>query len=351
MIETVDFSGRSVGKGEPPFFIAEIGANHNGDMELCRQLIDAAAECGADAVKFQSWTSRSLISRGEYERNTRYSDRKKHFGSLEEMVKQYELTPEMHVDIQSYCLLKGITFCSTPFSFEEADMLEELDVPFFKIASMDINYLTFLRHVARKMRPIVLSTGMADIDEIRRATDTIRNEGNDQLVLLHCVALYPPDKNAVHLRNIPMLSEEFNVPVGFSDHTLGISCSIAAITLGACLIEKHFTLDKDLEGWDHAISADPSEMKDIVDEGVYVWQSLGSYNRVVSEDEVEKAKAFRRSIVAKRPLKKGMVLFEDDLGFKRPGTGIKPDEVSDVIGKTLVRDVAEDEVLTWDLLE
>ena len=190
-MKSVRIDGVPVGPGHSPYIIAEIGSNHNGDMNLCRRLIDAAADSGAQAVKFQSWTDKSLIAEEEYARNTSYSDKKKHFGSLREMVSAYQLTSEQHVEAAAHCKSRGIAFCSTPFATEEADLLEKLDVPFFKIASMDIIYLSLLKHVARKQRPVIISTGMATLSEIERAVETIRAEGNQQIVLLHCVSIYP----------------------------------------------------------------------------------------------------------------------------------------------------------------
>ena len=310
---TVRFGDLVVGPGNPPYIVAEIGSNHNGDMDLCRRLIDAAAEAGAHAVKFQSWTESSLIAKEEYDRNTQYSDKKRHFGSLREMVKAYQLTAGQHLEAHSYCKARGIAFCSTPFSTEEADLLEKLDVPFFKIASMDIVHLPLLKHVARKQRPMVISTGMATLAEIEQAVETVRGVGNDQIVLLHCIAIYPPDYGIIHLRNMATLQQAFDVPVGFSDHTLGTAITLAAITLGACVIEKHFTLDKDMAGWDHSISADPAELRIIVEEGNNIFTALGSNRRTVSDDEIEKRKKFRRSLVARRALSHGHVLTEEDL--------------------------------------
>ena len=274
-MKTVKFGELVVGEGQPPYVIAEIGSNHNGDMDLCRRLIDAAADAGAQAVKFQSFTETSLIAEEEYARNTEYSDKKKHFGSLREMVKAYQFTASQHLEAHSYCKTRGIAFCSTPFSREEADLLDKLDVPFFKIASMDITYHSFLRYVARKGRPILLSTGMATLAEIEEAVTVIRGEGNQQIILLHCVAIYPPDPEIVHLRNMKTIEKAFDLPVGFSDHTLGVGIPLAAVALGACLVEKHFTIDKEMPGWDHAISADPGELRTIVEEGRKVFAALG----------------------------------------------------------------------------
>ena len=349
-MQTVKLGNTEVGAGNPPYIIAEVGSNHNGDMKLCRQLIDAAAEAGANAVKFQSWTDKSLIAEEEYERNTDYSDKKKHFGSLREMVTAYQLTADQHKEAHARCEERGIAFCSTPFSNEEADLLDSLDVPFFKIASMDVVHLPLLRYVARKQRPVVISTGMATLGEVEQAVDTVRAEGNDQIVLLHCISIYPPDYETIHLRNIEMLQRAFDCPVGFSDHTLGTAIPLAAIALGACMIEKHFTLDQDMAGWDHAISASPGQMRTIVEEGKNILKALGSSRRIVSDAEMEKRKKFRRSLVARKTLSKGHVLSESDFEAKRPGTGVAPDQIQYVVGRTLGSDLAEDQVLRWSHL-
>jgi N,N'-diacetyllegionaminate synthase len=347
----IRINGVAVGQGQPPYIIAEIGSNHNGDMDLCRRLIDSAAESGAHAVKFQSWTDKSLIAEEEYARNTSYSDKKKHFGSLREMVTAYQLTAEQHFEAAAHCKSRGIAFCSTPFSAEEADLLEKLDVPFYKIASMDIVYLSLLQHVARKQRPVIISTGMATLAEIERAVETVRAEGNEQIVLLHCVSIYPPEYDTIHLRNMATLRASFGVPVGFSDHTLGTAIPLAAIALGACVIEKHFTLDQEMEGWDHAISANPAQLKTIVDDGKHIVTALGDGKRTVSASEIEKRKKFRRSLVTKRSLQRGHVLTDSDLDAKRPGTGIRPDEISYVLGRRLQSDMRADQVLSWSHLE
>lgn len=350
-MQTVKLGNVEVGYGQPPYIIAEVGSNHNGDMNLCRELIDAAAVAGANAVKFQSWTDKSLIAEEEYDRNTEYSDKKKHFGSLREMVTAYQLTSDQHVEAHAHCMRNGIAFCSTPFSHDEVDLLDSLDVPFFKIASMDVVHLPLLRYVAGKGRPVVISTGMATLGEVEQAVDTVRAEGNDQIVLLHCISIYPPEYETIHLRNMETLQRAFDCPVGFSDHTLGTAIPLAAIALGACMIEKHFTLDQDMEGWDHAISANPEQMRTIVKEGKNIITALGSSRRIVSDAEMEKRKKFRRSLVARQALSKGHVLKEGDFDAKRPGTGVAPDQVEYIVGRTLARDLAEDQVLRWgDLL-
>jgi N,N'-diacetyllegionaminate synthase len=340
-----------IGVGKPPYIIAEVGSNHNGDMNLCRELIDAAANTGAHAVKFQSWTDTSLIAEEEYAHNTEYSDKKKHFGSLREMVTAYQLTANQHLEAHAHCRDRGIAFCSTPFSMEEVDLLESLSVPFFKIASMDIVHLPLLKYVARKQRPVLISTGMATLAEIERAVETVRAEGNEQIVLLHCISIYPPEYETIHLRNMATLQQAFDVPVGFSDHTLGTAIPLAAIALGACVIEKHFTLDQNMAGWDHAISADPEQLRTIVAEGRNIFTALGGSGRMVVTAEMEKRKKFRRSLVTRRKLDRGYMLTEADLDAKRPGTGIAPDEIAYVIGRRLSSDLAADQVLHWTHLQ
>ena len=333
-----------------PYVIAEIGANHNGDMNIAKKLVDSAKSCGADAVKFQSWTPKSLISKEEYARNQSYDDGddgKKHFGSLKEMVDKYYLTEDQHYEIAKYCKEAEIDFCSTPFSIDEVDLLQKLDIPFYKVASMDINNYQLLEYIAKKQKPIILSTGMSTLGEIDNAIKIIEKEGNNQIVILHCIAIYPPKIKDINLNNITMLQKAFDYPIGFSDHSKGISIPLASIALGSCLIEKHFTLDKDMPGWDHAISANPKELMEIVKESKNVHKSLGSFNRIVSADEEEKKAKFRRSLVVVRALKKGETINSKDLNAKRPGTGIPPNQMSSIIGRKVSREIKQDELIHW----
>jgi N-acetylneuraminate synthase len=334
-----------------PYVIAEIGANHNGDMDLARIMIDSAVAAGADAVKFQSWTPQSLISKEEYERNQKYNDSaKKHFGSLQEMVEKYYLREDQHFELKKYCDQVGVDFCSTPFSDNEVDMLMKLDVPFFKVASMDVNNPPLLKKVAGTGKPVVISTGMSTLAEIEQSVSILTKAGCKELVLLHCISIYPPLYEDIHLNNITMLQQTFDLPVGFSDHTIGVSIPLASVALGACIIEKHFTTDKDLPGWDHEISADPIEMKIICTESKNIQRSLGSFVRTVSNAEEQKKLKFRRSIVATRNLKAGHVITAADLTSKRPGTGISPDFTEQLVGRKLNVDLAGDQLIKWDYL-
>ena len=345
-MERLSIAGRQIGPDYPPYVIAEIGANHNGDMDLCRRLVDAARECGADAVKFQSWSKNSLVSRAEYARNTRYvGDRR--VPSLEEAVERYQLTPAQHREMATYCRQRGAVFFSSCFSKEEIDLMEQLDAPAYKVASMDVNHLPLLAHIGRTGKPVLLSTGMATLGEVERALAVLRESGSGSVALLHCISVYPCPPELVNLRLLDTWHRAFGVPVGYSDHTLGDAVALAAVALGACVIEKHFTLDHALEGWDHGISADPTELRRLVEGGRQVHASLGRAVRTVDPAEIEKRKVFRRRMVAKRPLAKGERLTEADMEFKRPGTGIQPDEVSYVVGRTVLRDIEADGELEW----
>jgi sialic acid synthase SpsE len=345
-VEELTVAGRRIGPGEAPYVIAEIGANHNGDMALCRRLIDAAQACGADAVKLQSWTKDSLISRAEYARNTRYvADRR--VPTLEQAVEQYQLTPDSHREIANHCRQRGIVFFSSCFSRAEVDLLETLDAPAYKVASMDVNHLPLLEYVGRTGKPVFLSTGMATLGEVERALQVLRANGSGPVALLHCVSIYPCPPELVNLRMLETWRRAFDVPVGYSDHTMGTAVPVAAVALGACVLEKHFTLDHTIEGWDHAISADPAELRALVEGSRAAALALGSGSRSLGQGEVEKRKAFRRRMVATRSLRQGERLTSADVEFKRPGTGIQPDELAYVVGRALTRDIAVEEELEW----
>ncbi|SMF34005.1 N-acetylneuraminate synthase family protein [Desulfovibrio gilichinskyi] len=347
-MEKLNFNGRLVGPGEPPYFIAEIGANHNGDMGLCKKMINSAIECGADAVKFQSWSSKTLISKAEYERNTTYTDTNRHFGSLKEMVDKYQFTHEQHLEILAYCKTKGVEFMSSAFSPEEVDMLLEMNVPCIKLASMDVNHIPLLKYVGSKGCQVMLSTGMASMGEIETAVNTLREAGSGPIALFHCISIYPPEYKDIHLNNMKTLEQAFDVPVGFSDHTIGSAIPLAAVALGACIIEKHFTTDKDMDGWDHWISANPAEMTVICKDGMNVWKALGSTTRTVSEAEMEKRTKFRRSMVTTRAIKKGEILKAEDFDFLRPGTGVGPEELKYAIGRKAAQDLTDGAEVKWD---
>jgi N-acetylneuraminate synthase len=320
-----------------PYIIAELGSNHNGDMELARKLIVAAKESGAHCVKFQSWSKDTIFSRKTYEDNyfiaDDYRSRKDH--TLESIVEAYSISENELMEMKEFAVSVGIDCTSTPFSPKEVDFLvDRVKAPFIKIASMDLNNYPFLEYIAKKGKPILISTGLSELHEIDKAIRTIENAGNSQIIILHCVSTYPPKNEDVHLNNIDSLRTIYpDHPVGFSDHTLGFEVPLASVVKGVCVIEKHFTLDKNMEGWDHKVSATPEEMKIIVEGSRKIHQSMGSTRIMVTESR-EKLESFRRSIVTKREIKAGEVIRREDLDFKRPGTGISPEYLDYVVGRT-----------------
>ncbi len=340
---------REIGSGHAPFIIAEIGANHNGEMNLAKALIDKAVEAGADCVKFQSWSKQSIFSKIVYEQNYFLGDdyRNRTDFTLAQIVEKYALKPEQLVELKSYCDTKKVIFSSSPFSKPEVDLLADtLDVDFIKIASMDCTNFPFLEYVAKKKKPIILSTGFATMSELTKAVETIEAAGQREICILHCVSNYPPKDYNVNLNNIQTIQSLFpDHPVGFSDHSLGTCIPLAAIAKGAAVVEKHFTLDKNMFGWDHKISADFSELKTLVDDAKRVTAALGSHRRKLTSDDHERIPAFRRSIVTAKSVKKGEKITWEHLDFKRPGSGLAPEMAAWIVNSEAKRDIAADELL------
>lgn len=339
----------SIGNYKKPYIIAELGSNHNGDMNLARELIIQAKEAGADCVKFQSWSKETIFSKKKYDDNYFISDdyRDRDDYTLEEIVEEYAISEQELLDMKKFADQVGIDCTSTPFSKKEADFLvEKMKTPFIKVASMDLNNYPFLEYLAKKGKPMVISTGLSELHEIDRAVKAIEDAGNNQISILHCVATYPPIDSDVNLNNILTLMSTYpEYPIGFSDHTLGTVIPLAAITLGACLIEKHFTLDKEMEGWDHKISATKDEMKVIVEGSTRVVEAMGS-SRISATESNEKKKEFRRSIVIIRDMKKGDVIEVEDIDYKRPGGNLNPEMTDFIVGRTLNKNIKNDHILT-----
>ena len=291
-----------------PYIIAELGSNHNGDMSIARKLITQAKESGADCVKFQSWSKDSIFAKEKYDDNFFINDDYRDRGdyTLEQIVEEYSVSESELLELSNFAHSIGIDFTSTPFSKKEADFLvDKLQAPFVKVASMDLNNYPFLEYLAKKNKPMVISTGLSELYEIDRAIKTIENAGNSQIIILHCVATYPPVDKDVNLKNIKTLMQVYpEYPVGFSDHTIGTSIPLASVALGVCLIEKHFTLDKEMEGWDHKVSATKGDMIDIVNGSKRIVNAMGSYRISVTESD-DKKREFRRSIVITKDMKKG----------------------------------------------
>ncbi len=331
-----------------PYMIAEIGSNHNGDMELAKKMIDEAKRCGADCVKFQSWSKDTIFSEKVYQDNYFLADdyRNRTDYTLKEIVDAYSIDKSDHYLLKEYCDKIGIEFNSTPFSKPEVDLLvDEMGVPFIKVASMDLNNIPFLTYIAKKKKPVVLSTGLGTLADISEAVTCLQENGCSQIILLHCVSIYPTEPDVANLNNIDMLRNTFGCKVGYSDHTIGTVAPILAMGKGACIIEKHFTLDKNMEGWDHKVSANPEELKVMCEAAEVAYKMLGSYRKVVNESK-ERREAFQRSIIAARDISEGSIITEDDITFKRPGTGIEPKYYSMVVGRVAKRNIKRDAIIT-----
>jgi len=339
-----------VGAGQPAFVIAEAGVNHNGSLDLAFQLVDAAIAAGADAVKFQTFIASELTTadaaKADYQKTTTGEQE-----SQLDMIKRLELSFDDFRKLKLYCDDQGITFLSTPFDLKSVDFLETLGMVAFKISSGDLTNDPLLRHVAAKGRPVILSTGMSDLDEVRDALAVLRAAGSDDVILLQCVTNYPAPAEDINLRAMLSMQSAFAVNVGYSDHTLGIEVALAAVALGACVIEKHFTLDKNLVGPDHRASLEADELKAMVAAIRKVEASLGSGEKVAAASEVRNAEVARRSIVAARDISAGTLITPAEIAFKRPGTGLAPRMAEQVVGKTARVDVKAGTLLTLDMLE
>jgi len=351
-VSTSDFvvGERRIGVGAPVFVVAEAGVNHNGDVGLALALVDAAAECGADAVKFQTFRTDALVSRAApkagYQAETTGAGE-----SQRDMLARLELSLEDFARVQERCAKRGVVFFSAPFDEASADALERLGVPLFKVPSGEITNAPYLAHVAAKRRPMIVSTGMSTLAEVAEAVAAIRAAGDPPVALLHCVSAYPAPPAEMNLRAMDTLRERFGVPVGLSDHTLGLAVALAAVARGAAIVEKHLTLDKAMPGPDHRASLDPGEMAALVRGIRTVESALGDGDKRPTPSELDTRRVARKSLVAARALRAGERLTADAVAVKRPGTGIPPAELDRAVGRRLRRDVAADEVLEWTALE
>jgi N-acetylneuraminate synthase len=335
-----------VASRKSPYIIAEIGANHNGDMRLAKKLILLAKKNGADCVKFQSWTHDTVFSNIKYNENYFLNDdytNRKDF-NLKDIVKKFEMSQSQLFQMKKFCILNKIDFASTPFSKQEVNYLvDDLKPKFIKIASMDLNNYPFIEYISQKNLPIIISTGLSHLYELDKAIKIIE-KNNKQIIIMHCIANYPPKDTEINLNNIKTLSKLYPYPIGFSDHSIGFSIPLAAIAMGAIIIEKHFTLDKNMFGWDHKVSATADELKIICDQSKRVIKSLGSFNITVPESK-NKIREFRRSIVINKDINKGERIKHEDLDFKRPGRGISPENIEFVINRKLKFDKKKDDIL------
>lgn len=349
LVRPVHIGERTIGPDLPCLIIAEAGVNHNGNLDLALRLVDAAAEARADVVKFQTFKSERVVTplapKAEYQvQNTGISE------SQLEMIKKLELPDEAFRIIQGHCREKGIVFLSTPFDDGSADLLDKMGVEAFKIPSGEITNHPFLAHVAGKKKPLIMSTGMSNLEEVAEAIRVIYETGNTELILLHCVSNYPSAPSSVNLRAMKTLEERFRVPAGYSDHTEGISIALAAAALGACVIEKHFTLNRSLPGPDHRASLEPQQLSAMVRGIRDVQAALGNGVKIAVAEELSTAAVARRSLVAAENLQAGTVLVKHMVAIRRPGTGLPPSQLDRVLGKKLRQDVPAGCLFTLEML-
>lgn len=331
------------------FIIAEAGVNHNGSLDLGLRLVDAAKASGADAVKFQTFRAdliaTPLAQKASYQQRTTSSAE-----SQFEMLRRLELDAAAHQRLIDHCRQNGIQFLSSPFDMQSADLLASLGVPLFKVPSGEITNLPFLEHLARKGRPLILSTGMSTLGEVEEAVHVLQSAGADQVTLLHCVTEYPAPYAEVNLRAMLTLKSAFGLPVGYSDHTPGAEIAIAAAALGAEVIEKHLTLDRSLPGPDHSASLEPNELRQMVAAIRHVEAALGTGIKAPAPCELPNLLVARKSVVAARSLPVGHQMKAGDLDIKRPGNGLAPKFLPALIGRTLRSPVEKDEIIKWNHL-
>ena len=328
------------------FIIAEAGVNHNGSIELAKKLIDVAVEAKVDAVKFQTFKAENLVSK-----NAQKADYQKETTNKEEsqfdMIKKLELDVDTHKELISYCRSKNIMFLSTPFDHDSIELLNDLGLEIFKIPSGEITNLPYLRHIGKLNKKVILSTGMADIGEIEDAMDILISAGTkkENIIVLHANTEYPTPYEDVNLKAMVTIGNTFDVDFGYSDHTLGIEVDIAAVAMGACCIEKHFTLDKTMEGPDHKASLEPDELKAMVKAIRNIELALGNGIKKPSKSESKNISIARKSIVAKVDIKKGEIFSTNNLAVKRPANGINPMRWDEIIGTVATKDYKEDELI------
>ena len=326
------------------YIIAEAGVNHNGNKELALRMIDEAKKAGADCIKFQTFISKKLVSRcakkAEYQKQNTGND-----DTQLEMLQKLELSFDDFVELKAYCEKKGIDFLSTPFDFESLEFLDKLEVPFWKIPSGEVTNYPYLVKIAQTKRPVVMSTGMCELSDIEDAIEVLKSNGAQEIKLLHCNTEYPTPFEDVNLLAMKKLREHFGYEIGYSDHTKGIEVPIAAAALGASIVEKHFTLDKTMDGPDHVASLDPMELTEMIQSIRNIEKAIGIKEKFITPSEEKNREIARKSIVAKRLIRKGELFSEDNITVKRPGNGVSPMRWNEVIGSLAIRDFAEDELI------
>lgn len=349
IVDPIAIQGRSIGAGAPCFIIAEAGVNHNGDLALAHRLVDAAADAGADAVKFQTFDADALASADAP--SAAYQQLATGQGSQRDMLRRLTLDEPAHIELKRHADARGIIFLSTPFESASVELLERLQVPAFKVPSGELTNHLFLRLLAQKGKPLLVSTGMSELAEVEAAVRVLLQAQVQGFALLHCTSSYPAPLESVNLRAMQTLRSRFAVPVGYSDHTLGTVVPVGAVALGAKVLEKHLTLSRTMTGPDHAASMEPDEMARLVKEVRAIEAALGDGEKIVQPCERETQRVARKSLFVARDLPVGHRLSESDLVARRPGTGISPALLEEVLGRTLRRALPADAMLDRGDLE
>lgn len=336
MEKILNIGNKKIGDDHPTFFIAEGGLNHNGDIKLAKNLIDKAFEAGASAIKFQTYQTEEFVRK-----SNKYFD----------LFKQAQLSYEEFGELSDYSKSKDLTFFSAPFDIESADYLKKIGVPCFKIASSDLINIPLIKHVAKMNLPMIISTGLATMDEVEQAVNCCLYEGNNKIALLHCIAHYPTIPEESNLNAITTMKKQFPFPIGYSDNGESTLVDLAAVSLGANLIEKHFTLDKKMEGPDHSFSIDPNGLKDLMKQIRTIEEIKGDGEKIPRRSELEGRYFIRTSITTRNPIKKGETFSKENLGIKRPAEGIEPKYYEQILGRKAKRDLDLDSAIKWEDLE
>lgn len=344
-LKPIKIANRLIGPGQPTYVVAEIGGNFR-TLEEGREIIGLAVDCGVDAVKLQTLQAKTIVT------HTSHFTHIAGGASQYEIFKRMEVSEEWHRELFEFARRKSTVIFSTPSYYDDVELLERLGVSAHKVGSDDLTNLHFLKYIGSKKKPVILSTGMAYLEEVKEGVEAIRSSGNSEIIVLHCVSSYPvKDFSDLNLRSIVTMRETLQVPIGFSDHSYGTLAACIAVSLGACMIEKHFTLSKDLDTPDSFFSADPAEMKEMVERIRETEKALGSGEKAPTQEEKESKLEVRKSVITKRKIRKGEIIHEDCVIIKRPGSGIEPKRIQEVLGKKARRDLEPDEIISWDALE
>ena len=329
----LEINTKKIGEKNPTYFIAEAGLNHNGQIDIARKMIDEAHNAGADAIKFQTYKSKNFLSE-----SSEYFD----------FFKNVELTYDDFENLKHHADKRGITFLSTPFDFESADFLEKIGISAFKIASSDLTNIPLIEHIAKMNLPMIISTGLGTLEEIDESVEVCNSIGNEKIAILHCVADYPANEEKANLDALITMKNKYKVPIGYSDNGESTIVDEVAVSLGADIIEKHFTLDKKMDGPDHSFSILPTDMKQLITKFRLIEKIKGNGDKVPNDAEINNKIAIRKSITCSEPIKTGEIFSLENIAIKRPGDGIEPKFWGKIIGKKAIRNINKDEKISWD---